>query len=575
VGALLTIIYLVIFVALFFGFGVDLYQRKKPKVSFNQETGAYKKASISNKNFTYAYRVEDTFGYQVEDESVIYQETTVFQFEMEKGNWALKGYKIMPNKKCGEFPEFKEKEAKFNISMGNWYCLDAENLTMGGQWDGNFIYGVQINTRQCTTQSGRNCSSQEKMKTAFINNITSSNFFYSDLTLKVLPSMDDFEAPLKSSLINHYDMLHIGVTKRKVTTFKTTSIVNDIGWFFNDIIEDSIYTVDTISPDFSLKLPWEQDILFTQFLYFGKNFEVYNRSYTKIQEVFATIGGFSKSFYFAIFLIYNLSYSCYKNLLLISHVPISDSEVGYSPVKRARDLILKKNTCYFGKDKLEILDKIEKCEKYDKYEKYEKCEKIDENEVATPSDTTTIRNLQNCRTGPNTSPTKNHHYPQNSNNFGNYNNNNILPIGPTKPSDNTARSNFNRRNQAEKLPLPNISFSDYIFKKFFNCNSKNGRVRTALNKYSVYQSYFQNCFDVFSYVNMYREFNEMKNILIEDIQRIDTVEKTDKNVKAKTNFNKAAERRLSFTNSPYRRKSVTIDLERRRSIFSLASMRKI
>jgi hypothetical protein len=357
-----------------------------------------------------------------------------------------------------------------------------------------------------------------------------------------------------------------------VTTFKTTSIVNDIGWFFNDIIEDSIYTVDTILPDFSLKLPWEQDILFTQFLYFGKNFEVYNRSYTKIQEVFATIGGFRKSFYFAIFLIYNLSYSCYKNLLLISHVPITDSEVGYSPRKRARDLILKNNTCYFGKDKLENFDKFEKCEKY---EKCEKCEKIDENEVATPSDTTTIRNMQNCRTGPNTSPTKNHHYPQNSNNFSKYNNNNILPICPTKPSDNTAKSNFNRRNRAEILPLPNISFSDYFFKKFFNCNSKDGRVRTALNKYSVYQSYFQNCFDVFSYVNMYREFHEMKNILIEDIQRIDTVEKTDKNVKAKTNFNNAAERRLSFTYSPNRRKSVTIDLERRRSVFSIASMRKI
>jgi hypothetical protein len=585
IGAFLTIVYIVIFIALFFGFGVDLYQRKKPKVSFNQETGAYKPIGLSNRNFTYAYRIEDTNAIQVIDESLIYQELILFQYEMKRGTWGLKDYKFLPNKKCQDFPNFKERESYFNISLANWYCLDADDVTLGGNWDGNFVYGLLINTKQCTQGPSRNCSSQDTMKTAFINNITSSNFFYSDLSMKVNPSMDDFEQPLKTRLENHYDMLHLGLTKRKVTTFKTTSIVNDFGWFFSDIQESSVFTVDSILPDFSLKDFWTQDILFSQYLYFGKNYEVYNRSYTKLQEVFATIGGFSKSFYFLMFLIYKFTYGTYKNLLMISHVPITDNELGYSPLKKVRDYILRKENGYYEKN--------EKNEK--NFEKnVDKFEKNDyDQQMMTPTEIS-LRNLQNCKTGNN----------YNSPNKSQFNQlNNILPSCAIKNEKDLLKNpnanfkgKFHKRNKPEKLPLPNITFYDYILKKFCKLNSNSGKVRTALNKYSVYESYFANCFDVFSYVNMYREFNEIKNILIEDLEKIDSPnEKGVKGVSssspknAENNMNKfndnlnsnnnsnnpfKFERKLSFVNSPNRRKSLTVDLERRRSILSYASVKK-
>lgn len=577
VGAFLTIIYIVIFISLFFGFGVDLYERKKPKVSFNQETGTYKAMGISNKNFTYAYRVEDTFALHIKDESLLYQELIYFQFEMNNGTWALKDYKFMPNKKCHEFPDYRQRETYYNVSLKNWYCLDADNLTLGGNYDGNFVHGILINTKQCTEAQGRNCSSQETMRNAFINNITSSNFFYSDLSMKVNPSMDDFEQPLKTRLESHYDMLHLGLTKRKVTTYKTTSIINDRGWFFEDIQESSVFTADSFMQDFSLKDFWTQDVLFSQYLYFGKNYEVYQRSYTKIQEVFATIGGFSKSFYFLMFLFYRFTYATYKSLLLISHVPITDSELGYNPLKKVRDYILNKKRDGYS-------------EKLQKFEKIENQKNDYDPQMMTPTEISP-RNLQNCKAD-NNSPDKVTHFNQ-INRF-----NNILPTSAIKNEQDllkSAKGKLNKKIITERAPLHNITYYDYLMKKFCKVNSPNGKVRTTLNKFNSFNNYFSHCFDVFSYVNMYREFNELKNILIGDLEKINSnspKEKYDagngnclspknieKNLNDMKNLNTPNnpfkfERRLSFVNSPNRRKSLTVDVERRKSILSFAGLNK-
>ena len=40
------------------------------------------------------------------------------------------------------------------------------------------------------------------MEASFKDNVTSGNLYFSDLTIDVLPSMYNFETPLKTSLVN-------------------------------------------------------------------------------------------------------------------------------------------------------------------------------------------------------------------------------------------------------------------------------------------------------------------------------------------------------------------------------------
>ena len=226
-GSFLTLLYAVISVALFFGFGMDLYQRKRPKVSLNSQVGEYSKVMLSNQNFTYAYRVEDRHGLIVTDRSLVYQQVIYYHVELVNGVWTQVFLTVPENKRCRELPYVSEKEQMYNISLENWYCIDFDNITMGGNWDGNFAYGYLINTMQCSSLNGdTNCMSQKDMQTNFQDELTSGNLFFSDLSIEVLPSMDDFEHPLRTSLVNRYEMLSLDLTKRKVQTFQFTSVIN-------------------------------------------------------------------------------------------------------------------------------------------------------------------------------------------------------------------------------------------------------------------------------------------------------------------------------------------------------------
>ncbi len=41
------------------GLGEDLYQTKRPKVSFNSEMGVYEKINLINENYTYSFRIDE------------------------------------------------------------------------------------------------------------------------------------------------------------------------------------------------------------------------------------------------------------------------------------------------------------------------------------------------------------------------------------------------------------------------------------------------------------------------------------------------------------------------------------
>jgi hypothetical protein len=328
-GIILTIIYLITIVSLFLGFGMDLYQRKKPRATFNSSKEPHRVVNFSNHNFTYAYRIENQLGSIIKNESIVTIKASHFYQEIVDGKWQIKEINMMHNRNCQELGFSKEKENYYNTSLKNWYCIDFNELKLGGYWNGNFVNGIIINALQCQNSSENNfsCSSSEEIEKFFENNITSSNLFYSDLSIEALPTLDQYENPIKSSLINRYEMLSPKITKRKIITLKTTNINSDNGWFWTSINNDFLISVDGLFSDFTLKDPTNQNILFTTFIYLDNKHETYNRSYTKIQEVIAAVGGFIKIFYISMVFIFKFISKIYKNLYLIQNIKFNEDKI--------------------------------------------------------------------------------------------------------------------------------------------------------------------------------------------------------------------------------------------------------
>ena len=70
--------------------------------------------------------------------------------------------------------------------------------------------------------------------------------------------------------------------------------------------------------DFVLKDPETNNLLHRQTFYFGRRTDSYTRSYTKIQEVFAQIGGFSSLMHILLSIIYENMGIVLKNKEIMS-----------------------------------------------------------------------------------------------------------------------------------------------------------------------------------------------------------------------------------------------------------------
>ena len=204
-GGYITISYFIICVGLFFGFGIDFYQRNNPKVVFDTKIADYTKVYLSNKNYTLAYRVEDNNGIIVLNTSVVEPILNYFYSYIDNttGVWiSVFDYRVNKTR-CKELPNIKEKELYYNISLTDWYCVYFDNLNvLGGNWDGNFVYGIYIDTHQCTNSTGNNnsCLPYQNISDKYQNNVTGNNLFFSFLYLEGLPMMSDYNNPLKTHL---------------------------------------------------------------------------------------------------------------------------------------------------------------------------------------------------------------------------------------------------------------------------------------------------------------------------------------------------------------------------------------
>jgi len=307
---------------------MDLYQRKRPRVSNNNKIVPYEETIIDNKNFTFAFRVEDRYGKEVINSSIVNLELTYFLYVMNsQGEWENTFEGLYPFVRCASLKDIKEKERFFNHSLQSWHCIDFKDFKMGGNWDGNFVYGLLINTKQCSAEKHQGkdkdnitCLSETDLKTKFQHPLTGANYFYSYMYLEALPEMDDYDKPVKTHLVNKYEQLSLKATKRTVQTYKKVTVENDGGWFFSELEKLEFFSSDSILTDFSFKEEFSQDIVYTHLIYFGNKVDFYTRSYMKIQEVIANIGGFAKIFYTFMSYIYMYIGLYLKNKYLMSRV---------------------------------------------------------------------------------------------------------------------------------------------------------------------------------------------------------------------------------------------------------------
>lgn len=279
-------------IAAFISFGNDMLFRKNPLSIFSQiVTPDPENLNLNNISFFMSFGLQNlsNFSKHFIDESVYTLE--VVQRKKINGVITLES---LPIGKCdiSKVPENNDLRDYFGRNqIDNLYCIFPNNSSPGPElkstWDGVYYKNILINVYPCVNSSKNN----NKCKSAdFIQqSLNSANFAMYFTTNAIDPS--NFGNPIESYGKQIYTPISSSTLTYIEMLFGHFDFVTDQGFLFTD----SRKITSATFLDNRQILSFRSDIVVQIDMKLDKIKNIYSRSYQKIQNVLASIGGIIKA----------------------------------------------------------------------------------------------------------------------------------------------------------------------------------------------------------------------------------------------------------------------------------------
>jgi hypothetical protein len=323
-GSMLTVLSMMVMLATLGFFSVRLFDTKHPLIIhsvYNYINSPF--IQLTNKNFGFAFGLQDPNTYDQFIDEGIYQ-VKVSQRRgkrIEINGKSIFDWTITPLEieRCtfNKFPE-AYKETLTKQPLNDMYCLKDSSFFLNGTFVNEEYSLVFFEFFQCrNTTEKQNCKPQEVIDKTLQGSFY--QFAYTDISID--PS--DYLNPNKQYLASSYGTLTNKAYKEIHHYFKQIKISTDRGWLITDIIDENYIQNDYVKEmnDFRTF-----DSFFSYQFTLSTVNESYGRSYTKIQNIMAEVGGVIKVItMFCIILLYSYNKISYYDNITNELVRISEN----------------------------------------------------------------------------------------------------------------------------------------------------------------------------------------------------------------------------------------------------------
>lgn len=301
IGGILTIICVAIMVLVTFLFGSDFFDKTNSKILYQTVfPEQYYQIKPQPDNFTIAWRLEDVNGNPVANQDILHGRLEVFNYVLntttnlyDSTSW------YFPPTKCSTI-KVLDPNFKAGRNLNDWHCLDFSQIDFnwGGDWQIPFLGLFRLNLYSCLNDDRNStCTSYEDL-TSITNG--PDKLYFSILYPKYTLAPDNLTNPIQYQYENFFELISSAIQKSQLYHFNEVYIYDDQGWIFQDTKEDKIVTLGSKTPDLiyvseeDYKSPDSDTTVYRNVFFFSKNYEKYNRSFMKVQELVAQVGGMLK-----------------------------------------------------------------------------------------------------------------------------------------------------------------------------------------------------------------------------------------------------------------------------------------
>ena len=304
IGGIFTIncgIFLVIFIVFF---GDDFYNKKNPKVI---ESKIFYEISY-NRNLTtnqgiIAWRIDDHYAKVPNFTGILYPKVIYSSFVLNQttNNLDLVSEKVLPNKNCSEVKDL-DNLFKTTYDPSSWFCLDFSGIDfeLGGYWGEKYVNMIYLVIDSCNEDKTK-CSNDDEIMSLFPG--SNNNLFFSMIYPTHYFSPLNISSPLNYEYYYYFETIDLNIIKKNLFFFREVMCDDDMGWIFQDIKQHKIFSFEYSTKDYFYRSHYNFEVInkdintfiYMNSLYFSKNNYLYKRSFMKIQELAAVVGGILKS----------------------------------------------------------------------------------------------------------------------------------------------------------------------------------------------------------------------------------------------------------------------------------------
>ena len=522
-GGILSIFTIFISIFVFIGYSIQNKKTSMPTVTSSSiPSGEYEKIKFGEEKIWIPIRIVDYNKNYINYEELIYPIISYRFSERENINdgFETKKQKFLNLKLCNETSmNNKPNFHSINVPLNKLFCIDMDDLIMGGSWNTLFIGYIKLDLYFCKNgidynENNSDCTTYDDIK-AIIgdNNSIQLEMYYPQIQLQ--PS--NYKQPITVSYSRHYYHISKYTNKIERIFLKKHVFSEDLGWLNTNVQNSSYWGVNLLTGD-SYVTTNVRDLLnegstsrfYCLNIYLDSDIILYERSSKKIYVILTE----SMPVMFTVFIIFeNIA-----NMFKLTEQNKNMTELLFENLKKKTNAFQKNFRRFFQDNQTPVNSTIFPSE--DNKIIFDFINKDKTNIVNNQYKNIKLHKKENkCDTElkKNNLKSKN-----NVNKFTNAENDDVSKLNinfssKNKQSQNMAFiQNFHINDQVRYERTELFPYSYYFFAIFLkNCNT-NKKNCCFSYKFTKVQAYLGQMLDISAYLLLQREFNILITEILED-----------------------------------------------------------
>ena len=545
-GGILSILSVLFCIVAFIIFGLEDFERLHPISSISTMPPlVHKTIKFGEQKLYLPWRVMDYGESFINHEGILFPRIYYFTNKYNNETGIMETYYNLLNYTlCNETSmKYIGKDFLIDSPLDKLFCIDMEDLNMGGSWNSDFVNYIRLDLNLCENgisydESNKNCTKYDYLNSLFgVNN----NWFIELLIPTVQFQPNNKTVPFLVLYSSHYYGLSTSSNKVDRIYFQEHIFEDKQGWILDKKKSITYWGVSSIKTDYYNV--GQRDIfrygstsrIYSFKIYLDYGTVYYTRKYKKLFEIISEMLPIIK----VILLVFSFASETINNLKVTKKINeyIIGNEINLSNKRKNKS---KNNNCSLNNLKFSYLNQ----------KKNEK--NITKNKPVSNKDSSKILCINE-----NINNNKYYKIINNINHVKNKKNKISLKEDLyTKPCNSLEISikNSNILEIFEKK-IPNFPLSYYFFGSLLNkiSSKRENNYVCISHKFDISYNFFTHLIDISSYISLYQQFESLKNLVLNELRTKNTEGKNEEiSLNGKndiTIFKKILKNNLTFENT--------------------------